>query len=107
MSLNILPELDTVLHRITKSLEIMKFFCEKTQGVKYEEGEEKLFPDPFEKPFPIPFIDNLDGDSPLELALRKKEDSDDEDEAKKPENDQPDQLKQLVDEIERTDEKSK
>ena len=96
MSLNILPELDTVLHRITKSLEITKFFCEKTQGVKYEEGEEKLFPDPFEKPFPIPFIDNLDGDSPLELALRKKED--DEEESKESKNDQPNPSNQTVDE---------
>ena len=105
MSLNILPELDTVLHRITKSLEITKFFCEKTQGVKYEEGTEKTFPDPFEKPFPIPFIDNLDGDSPLELALRKKEDSDDEDEPEESKNDQPNQSNQPVDGKEKTDEK--
>ena len=58
ISLNLLPELDTVLHRITKSLSITSFFCGKVQG-----GNTK------DKPFPIPFIDNMEGDCPLEISL--------------------------------------
>ena len=60
ISLNLLPELDTVLHKITKSRSITSFFCEKVQG-----GNTK------DKPFPIPFIDNMEGDCPLEMSLKK------------------------------------
>ena len=72
MSLNILPEADTVLHRITKSHDVTKFFCEKAQGVPIEQSEDTLFPAPFEKPFPMTFIDNMSGDCPLELCLNKE-----------------------------------
>ena len=60
ISLNLLPKLDTVLHRITKSFEITSFFCEKVQDGHTED-----------KPFPIPFIDNICGDCPLEISLEK------------------------------------
>ena len=67
-----MPEADTVLHKITKSLEITKFFCERVQGVPHEQSEDTLFPAPFKKPFPVTFIDNLSGDCPLELSLREE-----------------------------------
>lgn len=58
LALNILPEVNTVLHKITKNYEFMKKFvaCASKED---------------EKPFHFPFIENLEGMTPLHMCLGK------------------------------------
>ena len=57
LMLTILPEIKTVMHMVTRSYEFVSHFCNIAQQTEK---------------FPIPFIDNLDGETPLHLALKGK-----------------------------------
>ena len=57
--MQVLPEVKTVLHSITRNFEFVQKFCDLAQ--KVEEGE---------APFYIPFIDNIDGETALHKSLK-------------------------------------
>ena len=59
MCLNILPDCQTMLHGITKNYEFIEYFLKFAEGS--EEGE---------KPFVIPFIENLDGETALHISTK-------------------------------------
>ena len=57
--MNILPECDTVLHRIYSSLKFVERFCEIAKE-KDQKGESQFY---------IPFNSNIDGKTPLHMCL--------------------------------------
>lgn len=56
LSLNILPDCETLLHGITKNYEFINYFLEFTEN---REGED---------PFVVPFIENMSGKTPLHIS---------------------------------------
>jgi len=51
LTLNILPNINTILHLIASNYDFIRYFLD------------------FAKPLEVPFIANIDGQSPLHLAL--------------------------------------
>jgi hypothetical protein len=53
------PTRETIYHTLSRNIDMSKFFFEKLN-----EGREE--------PFPVPFIKNLIGDSPLHFAVKSQ-----------------------------------
>ena len=63
MCMNILPRCDSILHQITGNYDLIKFVCQHAQS-DTQSDEDK---------FPIPFIENIDGESPLHKSILNDE----------------------------------
>ena len=59
--LNIFPRANTVIHMSTKNLKIIKKFYQ----IINEQNKDENF-------FEVPFINNLEGETPLHLCLKKE-----------------------------------
>ena len=62
LTLNVLPRCETVIHKAASNFEFSKFIKEKAMGPN-------LPGDLSEPEFIIPFISNIDGDTPLHLSI--------------------------------------
>ena len=62
LALQIGPTRQTIYHVLNKSIELCRFFHSKLNEVRKENGEED---------FPVPFIQNILGQTPLHMVLQK------------------------------------